>query len=396
MNYSSATGSSIHQTVALIMSEKPLDVIVGQPATKSMDRMTEQMAQMVALVKTTAWGGLHGSLSLVLDDVDYATITKNIVTLTVPLSTPTRINSKINELSNPYVIQIPQEEIKTLQKKFKLQEAVTTIGVQHIIDSVNKQHVEELNKDYFGYANQTIKTLLTHLRTKWCKVMTKERTNATKAFHQASVALATHIITFGRQLDKQQKKGKNINVIILEEAKILHFVVQMYKSNYYTKKQMTKYKMQTDINKIWLHTLQFFTKLFTQRKAYGDDRTANSGFDSGAHINDIPTDYSLVSTSSDFTTCNLYIESLEESLAAAQEYIAKERTPTLDKPDPADLLCTELNAQCKQFDLIMKQSSALLIAMAKGNSGGSGGGGDSGGGGGGGGGSGSGSNRHCD
>ncbi len=80
MNYSSAGGSTVHTTVNLIMSAKPLDTIVGQPTTEAMDRMTEQMAQMVARVKTTAWGGLHGSLALVLDDTDYATITRNAVT----------------------------------------------------------------------------------------------------------------------------------------------------------------------------------------------------------------------------------------------------------------------------------------------------------------------------
>jgi hypothetical protein len=159
----------MHQTVALILSAKPLNVIVGQPITKSMDRMTEQVAQMVAPVKTTAWGGLHGSLALVLDDVDYATVTKNIVTLAAPLSKPTTINPKINKLSNPYVILTPQEEMKTIQKEFKLQEAVTTIGVQCIINSIKEQYAKELNKDYFGCANQTIKTLLPHLRTKWCK-----------------------------------------------------------------------------------------------------------------------------------------------------------------------------------------------------------------------------------
>jgi hypothetical protein len=166
--------------------------------------------------------------------------------------------------------------MKTLLKEFELQEAVTTIGVQCIIVSVEEQYVEELNKDYFGYANQIIKMLLTHLRMNWCKVMTKERTNATEAFYQAWVPLTTHIITFGHQLNKQQKKCKNINVIISEEAKTPHFVGQMYKSNYYTKEQMTKYKMQVDINKTWLHTLQFLTKLFPQRKAYRDDRAANS------------------------------------------------------------------------------------------------------------------------
>jgi uncharacterized membrane protein YgcG len=350
---------------------------------------------MVAPVKTTAWGGLHGSLALILDDTDYATVTKNIVTLLAPLSKLTTINPKINELSNPYAILTLQEEMKTLPKEFELQEAVTTIRVQRIIDSIKEQYVKELNKDYFGYANQTIKRLLTHLHTNWCKVITKERTNATEAFYQAWLPLTTHIITFGRQLNKQQKKCKNINVIISEEAKTLHFVGQMYKSNYYTKEQMTKYKMQADVNKTWFHTLQFFTKPFAQRKAYGDSDAANSGFDSAAHINNIPTNCSLVSTSSDFTTRNLYIESLGELLAAAREYVSKECAPTPDKPDPVDLLRMELEAQCKQFGLIMKQNSTLLAAMAKGNGGGGSGGGGGGGGGGSGGGSGGGGgNKH--
>jgi len=59
MNYTSATGSSVHQMVSLIMAAKPLDVIVGQPTTETMNKMEEQMTQMVALVKTSAWGGRH-------------------------------------------------------------------------------------------------------------------------------------------------------------------------------------------------------------------------------------------------------------------------------------------------------------------------------------------------
>ncbi len=121
---------------------------------------------------------------------------------------------------------------------------------------------------------------------------------------------------------------------------------------------------------------------------------ANSSFYSAAHINDIPTICSIVSTSSDITTWDLYNESLKESLAVAREYAAKECTPTPKKPDLVALMCKKLDILRKQFDLIMKQNSALLGAMAKGNGrGGSRGGG---GGGGGGGGQGGGSNRHRD
>jgi hypothetical protein len=87
--------------VTLIMSIKLLNVTVGQPPTESMDRMTEQMAQMVSSAKATAWGGIHDSLALVLDDADYAMVTENIVTSLAPFTKPTMINPKINKLSNP-------------------------------------------------------------------------------------------------------------------------------------------------------------------------------------------------------------------------------------------------------------------------------------------------------
>jgi hypothetical protein len=145
---------------------------------------------------------------------------------------PDAINEGITATSTPLEILTFQEETKKLQKEFDLQEAVTNIGVQRIINSVKEQHIKELNEEYFGYANNSIKSVLHHLQTNWCKVMTRECTDATEAFYQAWVPNMTHIITFGRQLTKQQKKCKAINVIISDKANTLHFVGQMYKSNY--------------------------------------------------------------------------------------------------------------------------------------------------------------------
>jgi hypothetical protein len=97
MNYSSAGGLSVHETVNLIMAAKPLDTIVGQPTTESMDRMTKHMAQMVPPVKTTALGGLHGSLALVLNDLHYATVTCWAVSSTARLVQPPVVNPAIED-----------------------------------------------------------------------------------------------------------------------------------------------------------------------------------------------------------------------------------------------------------------------------------------------------------
>ena len=197
MNYTLATGSSVHQTVSLIMAAKPLDIIVRQPTTDTMNKTVEQMVQMVAPVKTTAWGGRHGFLVRVLDGADYLSITKAKITSSKPVNQPDTINKSIMAASTPLEILTFQEEKKKLQKQFDLQEAVTNIGVQRIIDSIEEQYIKELNKECFGYANNTIKSVLHYLQTNWCKVMTRECTDATKAFYQEWVPNMTHIITFG-------------------------------------------------------------------------------------------------------------------------------------------------------------------------------------------------------
>ncbi len=92
----------------------------------------------------------------------------------------------------------------------------------------------------------------------------------------------------------------------------------MYRSDYFTEEQMTKYEILSDANKVWDKTLAHFTDLFSLRKAYGNNKAANSRFECAAHIHDHSSARSVITTNTeiDFTR-DLYIESLEESLAAA-------------------------------------------------------------------------------
>jgi hypothetical protein len=138
---------------------------------------------------------------------------------------------------------------------------------------------------------------------------------------------------------------------------MLHFVGQMYKSDYFTEEQMTKYEVLTDSDKVWGKTLTHFTDLYTLRKAYGDNRAANSSFESAAHIPENSLGHSVTTTKSNLTR-NLYVKSLEESLAAARKYVAKD-TAARAAPPPANeqltLLHNDFNAQRKQFELVMEQ-----------------------------------------
>ncbi len=103
----------------------------------------------------------------------------------------------------------------------------------------------------------------------------------------------------------------------------------MYKSDYFTEDQMTKYEMQLDADKEWDPTLDHFSKLFAQCKVYGNDRAANSRFVSAATMFDVPSNrtFAMSKSNGNCTTHDLYIESLAESLALARDYVTN--APTL-------------------------------------------------------------------
>jgi hypothetical protein len=161
-----------------------------------------------------------------------------------------------------------------------------------------------------------------------------------------------------------------INVIISNKAKALHFIGQMYKSDYFMEDQMTKYEMQSDAEKEWDPTLDHFSKLFAQHKAYGNGRATNSGFESAATMFGVPLDCTFVTSKSngDFTARDLYMKSLEESLALARNYMINAPT-TAPAPtpvvDPMTTLYLDMDAQCKRLELLLKQNLDLVAAFTK-------------------------------
>jgi hypothetical protein len=92
--------------------------------------------------------------------MDYKSITKLTTQTPALVTQPDAINRGITDQSTQFKTLTLQAETKTLQKEFDLQEGVINIGVQCIIDCVKEQYIKELNEEYFGYANSTIKSVL--------------------------------------------------------------------------------------------------------------------------------------------------------------------------------------------------------------------------------------------
>ena len=131
------------------------------------------------------------------------------------------------------------------------------MAVKSIITAVDTKYVEELEEDYVGYKNQTIKTLVTQLHT-WYIITNKE--NMAIKYH----FLAPWSATFARQLDRCQVECEYHGVTITDNDKLDHFVAQMYACGIFESKFLDDWEETS--NKLWGGTPTHFTQKFKKER----------------------------------------------------------------------------------------------------------------------------------
>eukprot|EP00804_Cyclotella_cryptica_P015596 CCRYP_003603-RA/>CCRYP_003603-RA protein AED:0.17 eAED:0.17 QI:0/-1/0/1/-1/1/1/0/82 len=77
MSSPTANEATVYKAVRAIVTPLPLDKIVGQPTTSTVNHLRQQIAKIAAAVKTTSWGGRHGHLALMLTNAEYRIVTGN-------------------------------------------------------------------------------------------------------------------------------------------------------------------------------------------------------------------------------------------------------------------------------------------------------------------------------
>ena len=86
-----------------------------------------------------------------------------------------------------------------------------------------------------GYSDKTAKSLLTHLKTMWCKINTLEKVKSLGVF-SAPCNITSNITTYERHLEKAQLKCVDMGVKAPNSEKVQIYVQQMYGADIFTKK----------------------------------------------------------------------------------------------------------------------------------------------------------------
>ena len=331
---------SAHDYVSAKMSAKAIDRIVGQPTIVTYGILEDQLAVMASTVKTTQWGGNHGHLTLVVGTTKYQAITGDATLNADRMAQPDRVDDRINGNSTNFDhLRWTRENDEKIREHNMMNEA-DDILVQHVVDSVNEQYIDELKKDYVGYSDQTCKTILSHIKSKWCKITTREKTKALAVFRQPWDRV-TNITSYERALDKGQEKCVDMGIPAPDAEKVQIYTEQMYLSEIFTEKEMVEWEEKTDATKTWANAKTYFGALYSTRQSYESDMKARgAGFESANSLSDRTrvssgnsiggattgtTGASTSRSSSNKLRPDEWVEysySLEDSLAKAKEYAA--------------------------------------------------------------------------
>ena len=395
----SATETAVREAVRAKIYAMPLDKIVGQPTTATANQLKEQIAKIAAAIKTTKWGGRHGHLPLVLSDTEWQTASG--VGATFPDGTANNTDRQPQPPLIPVgltnnMTHINRETIKSRHDlaniNFWTQEAVDKISVERIVqDIVDEMYVEELDEDYVGYSNQTIKTILAHIKDNWCIITTLEKKQAAENFRVQWDA-TSHITKYTRELDKQKRLCRDIGVPAPGLNKIQYYVENMYSSEMFDEKEMNAWENKPTADKDWANTKTYFEDLYRSKRKYMEEREARaSGFESANSIsqrtkttaqpnssaasffstgtsNGPPGSvYAGKATNPDQQTFIEYANSLEGALEDAKEHVAAittDRDHMMDKINEQQTLMME--QQQKFMEMMM---SAGIGKPAKANDG---------------------------
>ena len=131
----------------------------------SIDELAKSIAQVAMSLKTRMWGGLHGCLSLVLEESEMRLIANDPTLDCDKMEKPPFAHPNITPLTNVTEDKQLTNEHKVTWDEYHLQEFVIFHWRAAIVTAVMPQYMEEKGVDYLGYSMETILLLVAHLRT---------------------------------------------------------------------------------------------------------------------------------------------------------------------------------------------------------------------------------------
>lgn len=247
------------------IQEKPFAQIHGKPSHSDYNRLENKIKKIAVTVQILAydsWANKYDILAEVIGNTEY--LAKTGLNYDKPTK-PEDYNPLIRD--NSSTVMKARKEAGWETKK----ESCTVIeGTREAT-----QYYEQFEDTDLGYGEITIKDYLDHLTKEWCKLNMKAIQEMKDRYFRGWDE-DEHITAFGQRLSQEQRELRQQNVTITDSDKLQHYLVQMYVSDMFDRRELTDWEKKSTDDRTYTNALKHFQGIATYIKLLKENRGGTS------------------------------------------------------------------------------------------------------------------------
>jgi hypothetical protein len=239
---------------------------------EGVDKLEDKLGGVCTLIKMHHYmeGQKYGHLASIIPQEKYRiVVSNNAWTHTAPAN-PGAYSAAALGMSNA-AAQRKQfvAEHKVLQSSYANYLGVEESGKELILYAVGDNALAPLKKQYTGFGDTTILSMLDHLRQKTAiRMTTAQKYEYKNAGFNAPWDPTTSITAYFTSLDHFQISLGDHGIATSNAKKTMAAGAQMWNSEMFTEDQMLSWENKLTINQTWPNLQTYFTKKWLERKQY--------------------------------------------------------------------------------------------------------------------------------
>jgi hypothetical protein len=280
----SSKSTSAYKT--LIGLRDKITCLNGMITPKGTNKLEDELGGVCTLIKTHHYmeGQKYGHLASIIPQEKYRIVISNNAWTHAAPTKPGAYSAAALGVGNA-AAQCKQfvAKHKVLQSSYANYLGVEDAGKELIFYTVGDNALAPLMKQYIGFGDTTILSMLDHLHQKTAiRMTTAQKYEYKNAGFNAPWDPTTSITAYFTSLDCFQISLGDCGIATSNAKKTMAAGAQMWNSEMFTEDQMLSWENKPAINQTWPNLHTYFTKKWLERKQYSATTARQSCFKEAA------------------------------------------------------------------------------------------------------------------
>ena len=282
-----STKSSQTGAYEMLASQKDvITKITGTITPESIDELENELGGAFTILKSKHFdqGERYGHLAIVIPKTKYRVVIANPTWVYAAPADPgayaaAALVAGVSAAQRDQIVAQHKVQERAYADYLGAQEA----GKELLLHGVGDDALAPLKKQYINFGDETVHSMILHLRTKTAiKMTTSQKYEYKDAGYKASWDPTTSISAYFTQLEKFRNSLADRGIATSVEEMTLAAGARMWESEMFTEEQLIAWDNQPDAAKTWVALQDFFTSKWLERRQYSQATAKQSRFKDAA------------------------------------------------------------------------------------------------------------------